>query len=223
MVVLALIAVLAVHLTHPSRPVADGYKGHPASPTPTTSSPATPTPGSVAAAPSGSVAPTGVDDGSHPTWDPAAGEPAGAGQEPKVPNGEGTEPYRLPSTSPREPALTEVPAAAVGDHELVAGFPDHVVPVPDGSEVQSSSVSPQGQRVVVGLHVLSDDDPQELLDFYARRCEDLGWPVTRTPAPDGAPRMQCGFGPDSLTVTAPTLPTGRVGLSASGAFVVDAG
>ncbi|WP_313823705.1 hypothetical protein, partial [Citricoccus sp.] len=156
-------------------------------------------------------------------WNPAAGAPAGADQEPKVPNGEGTEPYRLPSAAPREPALTEVPAAGVADHELVAGFPDHVVPVPDGSEVQSSSVSPQGQRVLVGLHVLSDDDPDDLLDFYARRCEDLGWPVTRTPAPDGAPQMQCGFGPDSLTVTAPTLPTGRVDLSASGAFVVDAG
>jgi hypothetical protein len=161
--------------------------------------------------------------GAHPTWDPAAGAPAGADEQPKVPNGEGTEPYRLPSAAPREPALTEVPAAGVADHELVAGFPDHVVPVPDGSEIQSSSVSPQGQRVLVGLHVLSDADPQDLLDFYARRCEDLGWPVTRTPAPDGAPQMQCGFGPDSLTVTAPTLPTGRVDLSASGAFVVDAG
>jgi hypothetical protein len=250
LVVVAVAAVLVVSLARAPRPVAaDGYRGHPASPTPapTATSPraAVPTPKSPTAASASpadgspglgtgtadsaatatlgttgtSGAPVGTTTG-HPTWDPADGAPDGADAQPKVPSGLGTEAYRLPAAPAREPALATLPSAAASPTGLVTGFPTDVVPVPDGAEVQSSSVVPQGRRVLVGLHALSDDAPEDLLAVYARTCGDRGWAVTRTPAPDGAAQLRCGFGPDSVTATARPLPTGRVDLVAGGAFDV---
>ncbi|MGM7669375.1 hypothetical protein [Microbacterium sp. A93] len=158
--------------------------------------------------------------GDRPTWNPAADAPEGADQEPKVPNGLGVEPYRLPDSAKREPALTEVPDAAAAEHELVAGFPEHVVPVPDDIDIQSSSVATQGQRVFVGVNALSDVNPDALLDYYVRHCESLAWPTSRPTLDDGTPQVQCGFGPDELTVTASLSSTGRVDLSVSGSFEV---
>lgn len=158
--------------------------------------------------------------GDRPTWNPAADAPEGADQEPKVPNGLGAEPYRLPDSPEREPALTEVPGAAAAEHELVAGFPEHVVPVPDDVDIQSSSVATQGQRVFVGVNALSNANPDALLDYYVRHCESLAWPTSRPTLDDGTPQVQCGFGPDELTVTASLSPAGRVDLSVSGSFEV---
>lgn len=233
--VAVVVAALIVYGVSLSRPVADDYTGHAASPSPVTpSSTATASSsGAAASASAGSSADTGSGTGSgtaspdaqgdQPTWDPAADAPEGADAEPKVPGGLGTEPYRLPALAERKPALTQVPEAAVTDGELAAGFPEDVIPVPAGAEIQFSSVSPQGSRVLVGLQALSDEDPEALLDFYAQHCEELGWAATRLPAADGAQNLQCGFGGDSLTVAVPVLPTGRTDLTATGAFLVPEG
>lgn len=234
--VAVVVAALIVYGVSLSRPVADGYTGHAASPSPTSAStvgagqppstgPLAPAgtssgSGSDSAAPAGPATAGAAAQGDQPSWDPAADAPEGADAEPKVPGGLGAEPYRLPSVPEREPALTAVPDAAVADGELAAGFPETAVPVPDGAEVQSSSVSPQGQRVLVGMHALSDDDPGALLDFYTRHCEELGWAVTLSPGPAGDEQLQCGFGGDSMTIAVPVLPTGRTDLTATGAFVV---
>jgi len=154
----------------------------------------------------------------RPTWDPAADAPEGAEAEPKVPGGEGAEPYRLPSAAPAKPALESVPKAAAATGKLAAGFPRGVVPVPDGADVESSSVAPQGRRVLVGLEARSGESPEAVLEGYATHCGERGWPVTRDRAPDGADRLLCALGPDSLTVTARQLPTGVTAVTASGAF-----
>ena len=254
LVVLAMLAVLIVHLANPSQPVAaDDYKGHAASPTPTTQTPRAPsgtdgtadsTGTGVDASAGQGAAESGTDrstasgasssstasqdvaaegtaaPGDRPTWNPAADAPEGADQEPKVPNGLGTEPYRLPDSPERQPALTEVPDSAAAKHELVAGFPEHVVPVPHDVDIQSSSVATQGQRVFVGVNALSNANPDALLDYYVRHCESLAWPTSRPTLDDGTPQVQCGFGPDELTVTASLSPAGRVDLSVSGSFEV---
>lgn len=241
--VAVVIAALIVYGGSLSRPVADGYTGHAASPSSTTPSAtlsmdgtdesasnqppeptqAAPASGSAPAVPtdSGTAVPASPSD--HPTWDPAAEAPEGADAEPKVPGGLGAEPYRLPSVPEREPALTAVPDAAVADGELAVGFPEAAVPVPDDAQIQTSSVSPQGQRVLVGLHALSDDDPETLRGFYTRHCEERGWPVTFALGPAGDTQLQCGFANDSMSVTASVLPTGRTGLTATGAFLVSGG
>ncbi|GAA1116944.1 hypothetical protein [Citricoccus alkalitolerans] len=250
LVILAMLAVLIVHFANPSQPVAaDDYKGHPASSTPTTQAPTAPAGTDDAAGSTGAdgsagqgVAGAGTDrstasgassmasqdavgedpaaPGDRPTWNPAADAPEGADQEPKVPNGLGTEPYRLPDSAERQPALTEVPDAAAAEHELVAGFPEHAVPVPNDVDIQSSSVATQGQRVFVGVNALSSANPEAVLDYYVRHCESLAWPTDRPTLDDGTPQVQCGFGPDVLTVTASLSSTGRVDLSVSGSFEV---
>lgn len=231
LVVLAMLAVLMVHFANASQPVAaDDYKGHAASPTPTTQTPTAPsgtdgTTDSTGTGASSTASPDAAAEdpaapGDRPTWNPAADAPEGADQEPKVPNGLGAEPYRLPDSPERQPALTEVPDAAAAEHELVAGFPEHVVPVPDDVDIQSSSVATQGQRVFVGVNALSNANPDALLDYYVRHCESLAWPSNRLTLDDGTPQVQCGFGPDELTVTASLSPAGKVDLSVSGSFEV---
>lgn len=231
LVVLAMLAVLIVHFATPSQPVAaDDYKGHAASPTPTTQTPtaSSGTDGTAESTSTGASSTASPDaaaedpaaPGDRPTWNPAADAPEGADQEPKVPNGLGVEPYRLPDSPERQPALTEVPDAAAAKHELTAGFPEHVVPVPDDVDIQSSSVATQGQRVFVGVNALSNANPDALLDYYVRHCESLAWPANRLTLDDGTPQVQCGFGPDELTVTASLSPAGKVDLSVSGSFEV---
>lgn len=155
-----------------------------------------------------------------PTWNPATTAPPGAAVEPKVPDGEGASPYRLPEVPERMPAVSTVPPAAAATGELAAGFPADVIPVPAGVTIQSTSVASQGNRLFVSLVALSERSASSLLDDYARQCQHLGWAITRGPDADGVERLDCGFGADSLSVSAPTLPTGRVELTATGAFTV---
>lgn len=233
--VLALVALAVLLVQMMGRPVADDYTGHAASPTPTPTtadtspsavrSPATST-DSDAASPS---APTSGDPttasavaapSAPPTWNPATTAPPGAAVEAKVPDGEGASPYRLPEIPERMPAVSTVPPAAAATGELAAGFPADVIPVPAGVTIQSSSMAPQGNRVFVSLVGLSERSASSLLDDYARQCQHLGWAITRGPGADGVERLDCGFGADSLSVAATTLPTGRVELTATGAFTV---
>jgi hypothetical protein len=248
-VLLAALSFGIVRVFDQSRNVAmDDYKGHPASSSPTpdevqAAAGATSSPGAgrtagppgvsgtddaaSSAGPSGDTGapaetggPDALDDRDRPSWDPAAESPEGADEEAKVPGGEGSEPYRLPATPDRKPALTAVPEPAAAEGKLSAGFPEQLVPAPEDAAVQSSSVAPQGRRVLVGLDTLTGQQPEEVVDFYAGHCDDLGWPVVRGPAPDGALQVRCGYGPDALTVTARTLPTGRTAVTAAGAFEV---
>lgn len=248
LVILALVAVLFVQMSRSTQPVAaDDYRGHPASPTPTTQTASTevstatsvavtdgeasatgdPAPSSstttapLATTPSSAASdPAGEAPLDRPSWNPAAEAPEGADQEPKVPQGLGAVPYRLPDSPERTPALTEVPAASSAEGRLAAGFPEHVVPVPDDVDVRSSSVAPQGQRVLVGLDALSDAAPEAVVDYYIRHCESLAWPVTRSTTDGGDPRVRCGFGEDELTVTAAGPSDGRVDLTVAGSFTV---
>lgn len=194
--------------THPT--------GTASSPTPSAGSGVSSSPAASATAPaSAEAAPS-----APPTWNPATTAPPGAAVEPKVPDGEGASPYRLPEIPERMPAVSTVPPAAAATGELAAGFPADVIPVPAGVTIQSSSVAPQGNRVFVSLVGLSERSASSLLDDYARQCQHLGWAITRGPGADGVEQLDCGFGADSLSVAATTLPTGRVELTATGAFTV---
>lgn len=230
---IAVLAVLSLVIwwSAASRPVQDDYTGHAASPSPrsTAGTPVRPTvsspaeTGSVSEVPSESGAPASATEGSsaRPTWDPAAEAPEGAAEEAKVPDGPGMEPYRLPEAPEREPALASIPQAAHASYALAEGFPKEAVPVPDGAEVQSSSIAPQGQRVIVGVTALSDEPAETLLETYAFHCSDLAWPVVRQAAPDGELSLECGFGSDRLTVRVASLSTGKSSVTATGAFVVE--
>lgn len=238
---IAAIAVLAamaliVWWAAASRPVQDDYRGHAASPSPSAA------PGRAAGTPAAGTGPSGdpgdgdesapratTDSGGNspdagakrPTWDPAGDAPAGAAEEAKVPDGLGAEPYRLPEAPERAPVLTSVPKAADASHALVKGFPEEAVPVPDGAEVQSSSIAPQGQRVIVGVTALSKAPAESLLDLYAAHCSALAWPVQQGTTPDGALSLDCGFGADRLTIRVTSLPTGVSSITATGAFGVE--
>lgn len=234
-VAIAAIAVLTV-LTFvvwsaSSRPVQDDYTGHAASPTPET--PASTSARSTASAgPSVPGSPAGPADGggpasatsgasARPTWDPAAGAPEGTAEEVKVPQGEGADAYRLPAPPERTPVLTSLPKAADASHALAEGFPEQAVPVPDGADVQSSSIAPQGHRVIVGMTALSDDPAEPLLDAYVSHCTGLAWPVEQETAPNGDLVLECGFGADRLTVRVSSLSTGKSSVTATGAFGVE--
>lgn len=203
-----------------SRPVQDDYTGHAASPSPgsVAGTPAGTTPSSTAGA--GSVLTT-AEASARPTWDPAADAPEGAAEEAKVPDGLGAEPYRLPEPPERTPVLASVPEAASASFSLAEGFPEQAVPVPDGADVQSSSIAPQGQRVVLGVTALSNAPAESLLEVYVAHCSDLAWPVERETAPDGTLALECGFGADRLAVRVSSLPTGMSSVTATGAFGVE--
>lgn len=217
---IALLAVLGLAwwAVTAARPVQDGYTGHAASPSPSSSESSLSEPTSPEPRAGLGSAPA------RPTWDPvaaAAEESEGAAAEAKVPQGEGAEPYRLPVPPARAPVLTSVPPAAEAQQSLAEGFPQEAVPVPDGAEVQSSSIAPQGQRAIIGVVALSEDPAETLADHYALHCADLAWPLERETAPNGDLMLECGFGADRLTVTVSSLPTGWQSVTATGAFLIE--
>ncbi|MFC7403016.1 hypothetical protein [Citricoccus sp. GCM10030269] len=229
-IVAAVVGILVLTLSRPSPTrVMDDYSGHPASPTPSPSpSPSSGLSQAPIPAPSAAALPESPGESqdaegrNRPTWDPAAQAPEGADVQPKVPLGLGASPYRLPHPADRPPVLTEALVAADAEGKLAEGFPEDLMPVTPGAEIRSSSVSPQGQRVLVGVRAVTGDDVRSVVRFYTQHCGDRGWPVidtpTTAPTSPAASRLHCGIGTDSLTVTAMPLPTGRVDVTLMGAF-----
>lgn len=177
---------------------------------------------SAAGAPSSGIPPVAGPGGSgdRPSWDPVGDAPDGAAQEPKVPDADEEPDPRLPPSAERRPVFTTAPDAVHAADRLAEDFPDHAVPAPQGATVQDSSVSVQGRRVLVGLQLTTRLDAGAVVEYYARHCADLGWPVTREPDADDPGVLECGFGADSISVATGAGPDGMTAVSASGAFEV---
>ncbi|WP_136518724.1 hypothetical protein [Cellulomonas telluris] len=101
------------------------------------------------------------------------------------------------------PSLTGAlpPADAARGERLVGGFPVQVVPVPDGVRVVSSSVSPDGQRLQVGLEASGDAEPAAVQDAYVQELAAAGFAVSPAPATPGSTATAFTRGPDGLVLT----------------------
>lgn len=101
------------------------------------------------------------------------------------------------------PSLTGAlpPADAARGERLVPGFPVEVVPVPDGLRVVSSSVSPSGQRLQVGLEAGGDAEPAAVHDAYVQVLAAAGFGVSPAPATPGSTATAFTRGPDGLVLT----------------------
>lgn len=116
-----------------------------------------------------------------------------------------TAPATLPGLAPAQttgPTLSgTAPAAATAQGSLVAGFPSQVVPVPDGVEVVSSSVSGQGTHVQATLLGSSDDAPDQVQAAYAAALAVEGFDGYPTATADGSTAVSYTRAGDGVVVS----------------------
>ncbi len=156
-------------------------------------------------APNGS--PTGAVDPSSgpsapklevPADTPGASHGSGPGE---VNGGQSAGPLPgLPSASPR--ARVRVPAhAAAARGRLVDGYPRRLVPVPHGTRITSSSVSPSGRRLQATVVATYGGSRHSLVRFYRRALSRAGMPGAESPALRGATSYSFSDGRSAVTLT----------------------
>ncbi|AWB96314.1 hypothetical protein DCE93_12190 [Agromyces badenianii] len=107
----------------------------------------------------------------------------------------------LPAPVEYAPLVTmPLPPTAAATGAIVEGFPAKV-PVFDGSEIVTSSVSIAGDRMQAALEAEADVAPQAVLDFYVARLGALGLQGTDSPAVGGSRALAFVRENDSLVVT----------------------
>ncbi|WP_159809965.1 hypothetical protein [Cellulomonas citrea] len=169
--------------------------------------------GSPAPAPSTSSSRPAPGSEGGPVTAPAtpgasAGAPASPGQG-TTPASESlpgfTAPTGLPGLSPAAGSGSTLtgpaPSDATAQGSLVAGFPSAVVPVPDGVEVVTSSVSGQGTRVQAALLGSSAAAPADVQAAYAGALAREGFAGTPTATVDGSTAVTYSRGVDGVVVS----------------------
>lgn len=178
----------------PGKSAKNGGTGTPASPGATTPR-ATPsaTPSTEA---STEADPEGVDDGPAPGLEmPEAPEPTVSSLS-----------ELLRRSEPGPLVTTPLPRAASAQGRLLRRFPDALRP-PRAARVQSSSISPSGDRLQVGLVATSSLSPEEVLLAYRTRLARHGMTETATP-PSVAGSTAAAFRHGGSVVTVTVTPRG---------------
>jgi hypothetical protein len=109
----------------------------------------------------------------------------------------------LPPTNPAPLVTTPLPRAATAEGRLVRRFPDALRPT-RAARVQSSSLSPMGDRLQVGLVATTSLSPEQVLIAYRTRLARRGMNETTAPpsvAGSDAAAFRQGDSVVTLTVT----------------------
>ena len=110
----------------------------------------------------------------------------------------------LPPTNPAPLVTTPLPRAATAQGRLLRQFPDALRPT-RAARVQSSSVSPSGDRLQVGLVATTSLSPAQVLLAYRTRLALRGMAETATP-PSVAGSRAAAFRRDDSVVTVTVTP-----------------
>ncbi|NPC40877.1 hypothetical protein [Nocardioides sp. zg-1230] len=112
----------------------------------------------------------------------------------------------LPPSDPGPLVTTPLPRAATAQGRLLRRFPDALRPT-RAARVQSSSVSPSGDRLQVGLVATSSLSPGQVLLAYRTRLARRGMAETATP-PSVAGSTAAAFRRGDSVVTVTVTPRG---------------
>lgn len=152
--------------------------------------------GATAAAPTNSaITPT---PGPHPDGTPVAGSEV---QPPTATPTSGLPPLPTPTPLVESP----LPASASKNGALVDSFPKSIMAPAEDSDILSSSIATEGDRMQVSLVAVSATSPAELSDHYARLWADLG--LQHDTTTDGSLRYTGAY--ESLTFAVEPSGTGN--------------
>jgi hypothetical protein len=112
----------------------------------------------------------------------------------------------LPPTNPAPLVTTPLPRAASAQGRLLRQFPDALRPT-RAARVQSSSLSPMGDRLQVGLVATTSLSPAQVLLAYRTRLARRGMEETATP-PSVAGSRAAAFRRGDSVVTVTVSPQG---------------
>jgi hypothetical protein len=112
----------------------------------------------------------------------------------------------LPPSNPAPLVTTPLPRAASAQGRLLGGFPDALRPT-RATRVQSSSVSPSGDGLQVGLVATTSLSPDQVLLAYRIRLARRGMVETETP-PSVAGSSAAAFRRGDSVVTVTVTPRG---------------
>jgi len=128
---------------------------------------------------------------------------------------------RLPLPDLGEPLVgSPLPESGFATGELVDGFPEGVVPPAPDSDITSSSIAVEGERVQVGLTAVSTGTATELLEFYRSVFEALELTERDTGAVPGSTALVFARGADAITLTV-TERDGSVDYALVGIFTAE--
>ncbi|MBC7402288.1 MAG: hypothetical protein H7279_03810 [Microbacteriaceae bacterium] len=137
--------------------------------------------------------------------DPA---PAGPRTSTEVQQGGAASPIRLPPSA-RIASLFSgaLPKSASHSGGLVAGFPASVS-LAQNSTVITSSISSNGTKVQATVYATTSAPSSTVLDFYASLFAKGSLAGLKIPAAAGSTAIAYSGGPNSLTLTVSTIPSG---------------
>jgi hypothetical protein len=177
----------------PGKRAKNGDAGTPASPSAT---PSTTPSASPSAAPSTEADAEGATDGPAPALEmPETPEPTVSSLS-----------ELLPPSNPAPLVTMPLPRAASAQGRLLSRFPEALRPT-RATQVQSSSVSPSGDRLQVGLVATASLSPEQVLLAYRTRLARRGMTETATP-PSVAGSQAAAFRRGGSVVTVTVTPRG---------------
>ncbi|QYH36948.1 hypothetical protein [Salinibacterium sp. M195] len=93
-----------------------------------------------------------------------------------------------------------LPDSARADGELVAGFPTSVISLPPSSEVVSSAITIEGDRMQATVVATTDTSEDMVQSYFADAFTALGLQGSDTPAASGTTATTWSNGTDSIIV-----------------------
>ena len=153
-----------------------------------------------------------AEDGGDRAAQPAPGDSPADGSAPALEMPEAPAPtvsslsQLLPPANPAPLVTTPLPRAATAQGRLLRQFPDALRPT-RATRVQSSSVSPSGDRLQVGLVATTSLSSAQVLLAYRTRLALRGMVETATP-PSVAGSRAAAFRRDDSVVTVTVTPQG---------------
>lgn len=94
-----------------------------------------------------------------------------------------------------------LPESGSAEGEVVEGFPRDVIPVAPDSEVESTSLAVEGDRVQAGLSASSTNAAEAVIEHYRAAFTALGLTERETDAVAGSTALVFTRGPDNITLT----------------------
>lgn len=95
------------------------------------------------------------------------------------------------TTAPATVPLTKSPVTRSQRGAIAKGFPVKVVPVINGSSVQTTGLSSTSNTVQVSITAINTKPPNAVLEFYRAKLSAIGFAETSVPSVGGA--MAAGF------------------------------
>lgn len=186
--------------------------------------------------PAADIASTGADGqtkvGSNASGTTKSKAPGSATND-RVTNGASSEVIRQPEGSttavlpglenPKKPTRAgraligqTMPKTASRRGAVVAGFPVGIVPVANGSSVQSTGLSSTATTLQVSIQAVSAKSPNAVLAFYRAKLSAIGFKEMSTPSVGGSTAAAFKHNADNLVVTAAKASTGDTEYSVFG-------